>query len=181
MTVRPTRTGRPQFTGVTTFTDRDGRYEFKHPSDWFREDLDDGLDGVIVGPDRADEATHFAVAVRDLGLAVTAADLPPLREGFEDGLGRLADVVVEASTDDTYNDIIKLERTLTITEDGETRKRRIWSMYADRWQFTVVYQGATVEEFHYWFPMGNYCFTSFQLPLALWYATDPEVRDRPAS
>ena len=34
----------------------------------------------------------FVVVALLVGLAVTAADLPPLREGFEDGLGRLADV-----------------------------------------------------------------------------------------
>ena len=46
-------------------------------------------------------------------------------------------------------------------------------MYADTWQYLVAYQGATVEEFHYWLPMGNYCFTSFQLPHGAL------VRDRP--
>jgi hypothetical protein len=176
MTERPTRTGRPRFTGVTTYADPDGRYEFRHPSDWFRDRLDDDLDGVIVGPDRADQATHFAVAVRDLGVAVTAEDLSLLRDGFEEGLAALPDVSVEAVADTTYNDIVKVERTLTFTDEGEVRKRRVWSMYADHWQFIVVFQGATVEEFHYWLPMGNYCFTSFQLPMALWYATDPAIR-----
>jgi hypothetical protein len=176
MTERPTRTGRPRFTGVTTYADPDGRYEFRHPSDWFRDRLDDDLDGVIVGPDRADQATHFAVAVRDLGVAVTAEDLSLLRDGFEEGLAALPDVSVEAVADTTYNDIVKVERTLTFSDQGEVRKRRVWSMYADHWQFIVVFQGATVEEFHYWLPMGNYCFTSFQLPMALWYATDPAIR-----
>jgi len=176
MTERPTRTGRPRFTGVTTYADPDGRYEFRHPSDWFRDRLADDLDGVIVGPDRADQATHFAVAVRDLGVAVTAEDLSLLRDGFEEGLAALPDVSVEAVADTTYNDIVKVERTLTFTDEGEVRKRRVWSMYADHWQFIVVFQGATVEEFHYWLPMGNYCFTSFQLPMALWYATDPAIR-----
>ena len=81
-----------------------------------------------------------------------------------------------ASSDNTYNDIVKLERTLTFTDEGEVRKRRVWSMYADHWQFIVLFQGATVEEYHYWLPMGNYCFMAFQLPMALWYATDPAVR-----
>jgi hypothetical protein len=169
------RSERPQFTGVTTFTDAQGRYEFRHPSDWFRDDLDDDIDGVIIGPDRADEATHFAVAVTDLGLSVVAEDLEVLRQGFDDGLGALADLTVESSQDDTYNDIIKLERTLTFSEDGATRKRRVWSLYADHWQFTVIYQGSSVEEYHYWLPMGNYCFTAFQLPMALWFATDPVI------
>ena len=173
MSVRATRTGRPRFTGVTSYTDPQGRFEFRHPSDWFRSSLDDDLDGVIVGPDVDDQATHFAVAVRDLGVAVTADDVPLLREGFEEGITALPEVTVEATGDNTYNDIVKLERTLTFTDEGEVRKRRVWSMYADHWQFIVLFQGATVEEYHYWLPMGNYCFTSFQLPMALWYATDP--------
>ena len=181
MSDRPTRTGRPRFTGVTTFTDPLGRYEFRHPSDWFRTSLDGDLDGVIVGPDRDDQATHFAVAVLDLGVGVTADDLPLLRAGFERGIAALPDVSVEAARDDTYNDIVKLERTLTFADQTsddqrEVRKRRVWSMYADHWQFTVLFQGATVDEYAYWLPMGNYCFTAFQLPMALWYATDPAAR-----
>lgn len=176
MTQRPTREGRPRFTGVTTYSDPQGRFEFKHPSDWFRTPLDGGLDGVIVGPDLADQATHFAVAVTDLGVSVTADDLDLLRDGFDNGLSALADVAVVDSLERTYNDIVKVERTLTFSDQGETRKRRVWSMYADHWQFTVLFQGATVEEYHYWLPMGNYCFSAFQLPMALWFATDPSVR-----
>ena len=175
MSSQPERTGRPQFTGVTTYTDSQGRYEFRHPSDWFRAELDGDGDGVMVGPEPGDEATHFAVAVTDLGLGVVADDLEVLRGGFDEGLSVLADLAVESARDDTYNDIIKLERTLTFSEEGMTRRRRVWSLYADHWQFTVVYQGASVEEFQYWLPMGNYCFTAFQLPLALWFATDPVV------
>ena len=175
MSDRPERTGRPRFTGVTSFTDPQGRYEFRHPSDWFRADLDGDADGVMVGPERKDEATHFAVAVTDLRVGVVAEDLEVLRGGFDDGLAVLADLAVESVRDDTYNNIVKLERTFTFTDEGATRKRRMWSLYADHWQFTVVYQGSSVEEFGYWLPMGNYCFTAFQLPLALWFATDPVV------
>jgi len=178
LTERPHREGRPRFTGISTFSDHLGRFEFRHPAEWFRTELDGALDGVIVGPDLADDATHFAVSVTDLGVSVVADDLPTLRDGFAEGLAALADLSVENSSDDTYNDIVKLERTLTFRDEasGETRKRRVWSMYADHWQFAVQYQGATVEEFGYWFPMGNYCFTSFQLPLALWFATDPAMQ-----
>ncbi len=171
-----TRTGRPRFTGVTSFADALGRFEFRHPSDWFRSDLEGGRDGVIVGPDPADDATHFAVAVTDLGVQVTAADSETLREGFADGIAGLPDVSVEGVQDDTYNDIVKLERTFTFAEGGVVRKRRSWALYADHWQFAVEFQGSSPAEFHYWLPMGNYCFMSFQLPLALWFATDNAVR-----
>jgi hypothetical protein len=183
LTERPHREGRPLFTGVTTYTDHLGRYEFRHPAEWFRSDLDGDLEGVIVGPDRADDATHFAVSLTDLGVSVVADDLPVLRDGFAEGLAALPELSIENSQDDTYNDIVKLERTLTFRDEasGETRKRRVWSMYADHWQYTIQYQGATVEEFRYWFPMGNYCFTSFQLPMALWFATDPAMKLAEAS
>jgi hypothetical protein len=175
MTERPERTGRPRFTGVSSFTDPHGRYEFRHPSDWFRADLEGEADGVMVGPDREAQATHFAIAITDLGVDVVAGDLEVLRAGFDDGLAGLADLVLESVQDNTYNNIVKLERTFTFRDGGATRKRRVWSLYATHWQFTVVYQGASVEEFHYWLPMGNYCFTAFQLPMALWHATDPVV------
>jgi len=181
MTGQPVRTGRPHFTGVTTYNDPLGRYEFRHPSDWFRAELDDGIDGVMVGPSHEDEATHFAVAAIDLGVGVVAADLDVLRGGFDDGLAALPDFAVESGREDTYNDIVKLERTFTFTDQGATRKRRMWSLYADHWQFTVVYQGSSVAEYQYWLPMANYCFTAFQLPMALWFATDPVISAEAAS
>ncbi len=110
--------------------------------------------------------------------AVVQADLPVLVEGFDAGLGKLADVVIESSKDDTFNDIIRLERYLTFTDDGHTRRRRMWAMYAAQWQLLIVYQGSSVEEFDYWEAMANYCFSSFELPQELWFATDPELRAR---
>jgi len=173
------RTGRPQFVGITTYTDPEGRFEFRYPSGWILSELDDDLDGRIVRPEADEDATYFAVWATHLDVAVVADDLEPLREGFDDGLARLTDLEVEKAEDNTYNDIIKLERTFTFTEDGQRRKRRVWALYAHEWQFLVAFQGATVEEFHYWLPMGNYCFTAFTLPQALWFATDPALRGGP--
>lgn len=175
MTGPKMRTGRPQFTGITTYRDEQGRFEFRHPWGWERSDLEDDRDGVIAQPEADDEASYFAVWVTKLELNVVADDLPDLRAGFDDGLSRLPDLVVEESTERTYNNIVKLERTVTFSEDGQTRKRRVWGLYANEWQFVVAFQGSTVEEYHYWLPMGNYCFTSFNLPQALWHATDPSL------
>jgi hypothetical protein len=175
----PARTGRPRFTGVHTHHDPQGRFEFRHPWGWVASDLDDDLDGIIVRPEADDEATYFAIWLTALEVSVTADDLPDLKAGFDDGLARLQDVQIEESTDNVYNNIVKLDRTLTYTENGFTRKRRVWGLYADYWQYVVAFQGSTVEEYHYWLPMGNYCFTSFNLPQALWFATDPKVYQRP--
>lgn len=178
MTEPKTRTGRPRFTGITTYRDDQGRFEFRHPWGWTRTDLEDDLEGIITLPEADDEATYFAIWVTPLEVSVVADDLDDLRDGFDEGLKALEDVQVEDTQDTTYNNIIKLERTLTFTEDGAVRKRRVWALYADKWQYLVVYQGSTVEEFHYWLPMGNYCFTSFNLPQALWFATDPTMAEK---
>lgn len=169
------RTERPRFTGITTFNDHLGRYEFRYPWDWIESELEDDREGVIMRPVEEDQNTYFAVWVNELDVAVVADDLPDLRDGFEAGLSQLADAEVEKADDQNYNNIVKIERIFTFREDGATRKRRVWALYADRWQFLVVFQGSTVEEYHYWLPMGNYCFSAFKLPEALWFATDPEL------
>ena len=171
-----TRTGRPRFTGVTSFADALGRFEFRHPSDWFRSDLEGGRDGVIVGPDPADDATHFAVAVTDLGVQVTAADSETCARASR------------TESQDCPTSVSKASRTTRTTTSSSWSGRSpspraawsasvgSWALYADHWQFAVEFQGSSPAEFHYWLPMGNYCFMSFQLPLALWFATDNAVR-----
>lgn len=169
------RTERPQFTGVNAFNDHLGRFEFRYPSDWIVSELEDDRDGIIMRPVEEDQDTYFAVWVNELEIAIVADDLPDLRDGLEAGLEQLNVREIEKTDDQNYNNIVKLERIFTFEQDGVLRKRRVWALYADRWQFLVAFQGSTVEEYHYWLPMGNYCFTAFKLPQALWFATDPEV------
>lgn len=169
------RSGLPAFTGITTYRDPQGRFEFRHPSDWDRYELDEDRDGVLIRPEVEDEHTYFAIWISPLSIGVVADDLPELRRGFDDGLGRLADARIDKAADDTYGNIVKLERWLTFTEAGVVRKRRTWGLYVDTWQLVATYQGSTVGEYDYWEPMGNYCFATFQLPNELWFATDPEI------
>ncbi|HEX3813430.1 MAG TPA: hypothetical protein VHX59_11360 [Mycobacteriales bacterium] len=173
------RSGLPLFSGITTFRDAQGRFAFRYPSDWFRDELADDREGAIVSPeDGRDPATYFAVWVAPLEVGVVADDLPELRRGFDDGLAALPDLVIESGTEDTYGNIVKVERVLTYTEDGATRRRRVWGMYVDTWQILATFQGSTIEEYDYWLPMGNYCYATFELPEALWFATDPELRPK---
>jgi hypothetical protein len=175
MTTREELDGLPAFTGITTYRDHLGRFEFRHPAGWIPSELDNDLDGIMVRPLEEDENTYFAVWVSSLPEGVVADDLPELKKGFDDGLTQLPDVQVESTKDTTYGNIVKLERVLTFTEDGSTRKRRIWGMYVDTFQVVVVWQGSSVEEYDYWYPMANYCFSMFKIPDELWFRTDPEV------
>ena len=173
------RTERPQFTGINSFHDELGRYEFRYPWEWIASELEEDREGVILRPVEEDQNTYFAVWVNELEVTVVADDLPDLRAGFEAGLAELDAIDIEKAEDQNYNNIVKIERIFTFKQDGEIRKRRVWALYADRWQFLVAYQGSTVEEYEYWLPMGNYCFTAFKLPQALWFATDPSVSGAP--
>ena len=176
-----TRTGLPLFSGITTYRDEVGRFAFRHPSDWEREELADDLEGVIVRPEVDDQNTYFAVWVAPVETAVVADDLAELRRGFDDGLAKLPGLTIESTQDDTFGNIVRLERLLTFTEPAGTRRRKVWGMYVHTWQVLVSYQGSSVEEYDYWLPMGNYCFNTFELPEVLWFATDPELHPPPST
>jgi hypothetical protein len=187
MNTREELDGLPAFTGITTYRDPQGRFEFRYPAGWTRSELDDDLDGIIVRPEEDEQNTYFAVWISSLPEAVVASDLPELRAGFDDGLAQLTDLSVESAEEKTYGNIVKLERVVSFTDkDGERpeelapgepirRKRRVWGMYVDTFQMVVVWQGRSVKEYDYWYPMGNYCFSMFKIPDELWFATDPEV------
>jgi hypothetical protein len=170
-----TRTGLPVFTGITTYQDQDGRFKFRHPSDWDRDELAEDRDGVIVRPEPDDDDTYFAVWIQALDIVVAADDLPELRDGLDAGMAQLPEAVVTPLREDTYGNIVKVERSVDFVEAGVTRRRKVWGLYADKWQLLVTYQGSTVDEYEYWLPMANYCYNTFELPEALWFATDPEV------
>ncbi|REF35780.1 hypothetical protein [Thermasporomyces composti] len=169
------REGRPRFTGVSTYQDPLGRFTFRYPWDWHQYDLDGDREGVMFAPEEPPD-TYFAAWVSKLDEHVVAEDLDVLREGVEAGLAQLANYQVEKAKDDVLSNLVKIERIYTFDDGGTTRKRRVWILYVDTWQMVLVFQGATPEDYHYWLPMGNYIFATFQLPEALWFATDRDLR-----
>ncbi|WP_020575950.1 PsbP-related protein [Actinopolymorpha alba] len=171
-----TREGRPRFTGVSTYQDSLGRFSFRFPSDWQQFDLAEDLEGVMFSPEADDPQTYFAVWVSKLDDQVVAEDLDTLREGTEAGLEQLANCEVEARKDDLLGNLVKLERIYTFDEGGVTRKRRVWTLYVDTWRIVLVWQGSTPQEYAYWLPMGNYSFATFEIPEALWFATDRDLQ-----
>lgn len=169
------RVGRPRFTGVSTYQDPLGRFSFRYPWDWHQFDLDGDHEGVMFAPEETAD-TYFAAWVTKLDEHVVAEDLDILREGLAAGLAQLPNYQVETAKDDVLSNLVKLERIYTFDDNGTTRKRRVWTLYVDTWQIVLVFQGATPEDYHYWLPMGNYTFATFQLPEALWFATDRDLR-----
>jgi hypothetical protein len=172
MTDRPAR---PRWTGIDTYIDPQGRYTFRIPSDWYRFELDPGIEGVMFSPEPADPQTYISSWARKLETSVVAEDLPVLRGGVAEGLAQLADCQVESEQDGTYGNLIKFERVFTYRDGEATRKRKIWIMYVDYWQIILTYQGSSPEEWEYWLPMGNYAFHHFTIPPELWFATDRDL------
>ena len=127
------------------------------------------------GPNEDDLHTWFAVWVTQLNEHVVAEDADDLRAGLEDGLRQLPNLQTESSGDDLLGDLVKFERVFTFTEDGATRKRKQWVLYVDTWMMVVMWQGSSPEEYQYWLSMANYCFATFNLPEALWFATDRDL------
>lgn len=171
------RTGRPRFTGVTTYKDPLGRFSFRYPSDWNEFELADDREGVMYAPEVGESPqTYFAAWITKLDERVVAEDLPTLREGIDAGLGQLAGCEIETEKDDVLGNLVKLERVYRFDDEGTVRQRRVWTLYVDTWRIVLVWQGSTPDEYAYWLPMGNYAFATFDLPEALWFATDRDLR-----
>lgn len=174
-------TGRPRFRGIRTYRDPQGRFSLRHPSDWERHDLEGDLDGIMMNPTRGRtpdtdlEGTYLGIWATRLETKVVAEDQDILREGVDTGLAQLPDCEVIESKDGFYSNLLKFERIYTFREGDKTRQRRVWILYVDTWQLVLVFQGADPDEFAYWRPMGNYAFATFELPEALWFATDRDL------
>jgi hypothetical protein len=84
-------------------------------------------------------------------------------------------MTIESSSEEALSNLIKFERIYTFRDGDVVRKRKSWLLYVDTWLMVVTYQGATEEEYAYWLPMGNYAFFRFELPHALWFATDRDL------
>jgi hypothetical protein len=171
MTKRPP----PRYYGVRTYRDPKGRFSFHYPNTWHEFELSDDREGVLVSPENEDPQTWFSVWVSRLDINVVAEDLEDLRVGVDEGLAALPECQIETASEESLGNLVKFERIFTFQESGVTRKRKMWMLYVDTWLMVVTYQGANEEEYAYWLPMGNYAFFRFDIPEALWFATDRDL------
>jgi hypothetical protein len=164
----------PRFYGVTTFRDPLGRFSVRYPTNWHRFDLE-GKDGIRVAPTTDDPDTWFTASVEPLDVVVVAEDLDDLKQGVVAGLAQLPDCNVETESEVILGNLIKFERVFTFTENGVVRKRKFWILYVDKWLINLAWQGSTPEEYGYWEPIAAYAYQTFEIPQALWFATDRDL------
>lgn len=164
----------PRFYGVTTYIDPGGRFSFRFPTGWEQLDLE-GREGVRFQPTPEDPEAHITAWVSKLEHSATAEDMPDLRAAVDEGIGQLPEAAVESATEAAYGNLLKFERVLTFREGEARRKRKTWIMYVDIWLIVMTYEGSSPEFYEYWLPMGNYAFATFNVPEALWFATDRDL------
>ena len=192
----------PKFTGTEMYRDPLGRFSVWHPSDWAEFEIKQGVpkargkktkarltaakkateeqplpvrEGTGYAPNPDDPHTSVSVWVSPLPEKAEAEDLEELRQAVDEGLTALQDCAVEHTKDDALGNLLKFERVYEFTEDGQRRKRRQWVMYVDMWLMCVTWQGSSPETYKYWLAMANYCFNTFQIPEALWFAVDRDL------
>jgi hypothetical protein len=171
------RPPRPRFTGVDTYQDPKGRYQFRFASDWYRYELDGHPEGVMFSPypNQTSPKTFVSAYAVPLEFDVVAEDLEDLSVAVQEGLQQFQSLNIEQSTDDAYGNLLKFDRTFTFQEDDAVRKRHTWILYVGKWQIVFAYQGESIEDYEYWLPMGNTMYFHIKIPDELWFATDRDL------
>ena len=172
-----TRPARPRFTGVDTFSDVHGRFQFRFPTDWAQYELEGHPQGVMFSPypNQVAPKTFISAYAVPLEFEVTSEDQADLSAAVQDGLQQLEGVHVEHESDDAYGNLLKFDRIFTFQEGDAVRKRHSWIMYVGTWQILFAYQGESVEDYEYWLPMGNTMFFNVKIPDSFWFATDRDL------
>lgn len=177
----------PRFSGVSVHRDGLARYSIRYPIDWqllvhdgTAEDATDGKeqDGVTFRPNPDDAQTFFNVWIRELEQGIVSEDFDALREGIQEGLSQLPEVAVQSLVEIPIANLLKLEIVYGFRDGAATLERKTWVIFADRWQYTLTWQGSSPVEYKHWLAMANYSFASFELPPGLMFATDREMTAR---
>lgn len=147
---------RPRFTGARLYNDPDKLFSFWYPHTWHLTQPQGSRNAIILSPQADSLATSFSVEVRDLGMTVTPDDLPVLREAVEEGLRQLGEYNVESFDDYSQSGRFGFELRYTFRVGDDWRKRRALLYYRSQHQYSLIAQGATIEQFDYWTPMFAY-------------------------
>jgi hypothetical protein len=149
---------RPAYRGLAAYRHLRHRFSLLYPEDWGRADAPAAAGGgVVFTPDPQDRHTSLLVQSRRLPGRVRPADLEALREGFQEGLQQLPDVVIARQHADAVGKLLDLEAEHTYRDPagGETRRRWVRLLCQDRVQVSLVAQGSSEQAYAYWLPMFN--------------------------
>jgi len=155
----------PIFTGLVVYRNVQHHYSFLYPDGWHQFEFDtEGGQGVILSPYPDDVTTSISTEARDLGITLTADDLPTLREGFLEGLQQLPGVVVEREESESVGTLLALDAWCSYDGDDGGARRKRWTRlyYQGQTQLRMIAQGATIAQYDYWLPMLNQAMRTLQ-------------------
>ena len=164
-----------RFTGIQIYPEPDGLYRFRYALNWHVFPIAGQPDGILVSPEAENPKTWLAVWKQKLSEKIQAPDFSELRKGLDEGLRTVgSDAEIIAATEERIGDMVRFERIVTFVQDGKTCKRRVWLIYSNRWQISLVYHAESIEAYEYWLGMANYSFATFEPSELLYFATDTE-------
>ena len=156
----------PVFKGQKKYANNEEGFGVWLPDDWHKFDMKDGHIGWIFSPYEDDFNTSFTVEKHKFEYKVTPEDKDLLMEGFFEGINSLPDVEILESRSQAGKKAIVLEAQFTFTEDGQTRKRWIKSMYWGEANLVFIAQGKTIEDLEYWKSMLFISMNDYELGIA---------------
>lgn len=151
---------------LSLYQDKYLGFSFFYPAAWHRFDWTDRRRGVLFGPQPADNATLFAVAIQELGTTITTKDLNDLKMGFLTGIARLSQSAIETQDQWKAGPVHCLEARYTFAEGDAVRKRWVRVLYQDTRQITLTAQGASVADYDVWLPLFHESMMTFRVHAA---------------
>ena len=140
----------PFYTGMRKYWDREEGYAVWVPSDWRKIDMINGRRGWIFTPNKDNFDTCFVSEKINLKYPAEPKDADILMQGLIDGANSLPDAVILETKKDPGKMVLLLDIKYTFTENGQTRKRWVKSMYWGKSNLVLIAQGATEEDYKYW-------------------------------
>lgn len=170
------RPQRPRFKRVSIYNSPDKLLSFWYPPEWELVEKEIPHRSVTLYPSPADKATLVTIQVRDLKAPLQPEEHSVIMEGIKEGLQKLDDCVVEKFSElDDKSGSWGVEWICEFSYDGHRRRRRSRIFYSDHYQYSVMFQGSTLERFRYWQGMFEFVMLtvgSSGFSLVEWAATE---------
>jgi hypothetical protein len=136
-------------------------FSMVYPDGWHPFELQ-GIEGRLFSERPDDTGTCVAIEITELPTPVTAEDLPALRQGFLKGLRRAPGSRILSKQDYDVGWAVGLEAIQLFDEGDERRKRWVRVLYRGNYQYRLVAQGRTEQEYERWLNEFKPAMTAFR-------------------
>jgi hypothetical protein len=143
----------PVYTGMRNYVAEQLGFKIWVPSDWHEFEMEKGHKGIVFAPYADDFNTCLSAEKIKLKYVIKEADVPVLREGFQNGMKALPGVEIEKFDESLTDPIYLFDARFTFLDGDVRRKRWVRNVYWGNGQLVLIAQGKDVADFDYWEPM----------------------------